>query len=118
LLVLSGFMLFAAPSLVAHHLSAVTNAPFFKNFWAANQEIALSFQPSGIEASMADTRSDVGWAVVKRIIETRTYLFLAVSKREAFVVPRRVFASDDAYQAARNFIASQVGPTVPAVRIP
>jgi hypothetical protein len=99
-----------------NRIMGLTAAAIFKNNAYANQEIELFIRKSGIESRAQGIRAEFTWAAVKRIIETSTHLFLAISKREALIIPRRAFASDDAYQDARGFIVSHAGPEVPVAR--
>jgi hypothetical protein len=103
----------AAALLFGARLSA---AMVFRNIAYANQEIELLVRPSGIESRTKDIQAEIAWTAVKKIIETSTHLILAISKREALIIPRRAFASDDDYQAARGFIVRHVGPQIPLVR--
>lgn len=110
-------LIFALAVLFGHHFWAMTAAWVFKNNALANRDVELSFGQSGVEGGTTEVRYKIGWEAVKKIIETNTHLFLALSKREAVIVPRRAFSSDDAYHAARDFIVSRIGPAVPVARL-
>ncbi|HXV32322.1 MAG TPA: YcxB family protein [Sinorhizobium sp.] len=101
--------------LFGHHIWGLIAASVFKNNALANRDIELSLRQSGIKGGTAAICYEFDWEAVKKIIETRTHLFLALSKREALIIPRRAFASDGEYQAARRFILSQAGTTTSVV---
>ncbi|KAB1122132.1 YcxB family protein [Neorhizobium galegae] len=71
--------------------------------------MTLTDETVGGESSVGDTKAP--WATVKRIIREKGYLFLPISKREAFILPRRGFASDTQFDAAWQFATARVSRT-------
>jgi len=51
-----------------------------------------------VRSDVAD--STVPWATVKRIIREKDYLMLPISKREAFILPRRSFENQKHFEDA------------------
>lgn len=103
--------------LFSSHLMGLSAALIFKHNALACQDIDLLLRKSGIESRTSDMRAEFTWGMVKKIIETDSHLFLTLSRREGLILPRRAFASDDAYRAARDFIAHHAGPQVPMSKL-
>lgn len=75
----------------------------FKRNALADQEVSITLDAAGIAGSGGGVQTRIAWASIKRLIETRRHLFFAISKREAVMLPRRAFRSEQDYQAARAF---------------
>lgn len=86
-----------------HLAGPLAAAMIFKRNALANQEVSLTLDAVGIEGSGGGVQTRIAWASVKRLIETRRHLFFAISKREAVMLPRRAFRSEQDYQAVRAF---------------
>jgi hypothetical protein len=78
----------------------------------ADRDVTLDFTAHGVEGNTTDFESRIGWNGVKRLIETPTHLFVAVSEREALIVPRRAFADDDSYRALLGFSRARFAASV------
>ena len=76
---------------------------------AAGQDIALDLTSQGIEGGAGSPYSSVGWAAVTSLIETPTHLFVQIGPRQAFIIPRRAVAHEDAYRNLLGFIRARTG---------
>jgi hypothetical protein len=65
----------------------------------ANSVNAFEIGDDGFTFSAPHRVATIKWPLIKRIIVTEERLFLLVSKREAFVLPRRAFADAAGYAA-------------------
>lgn len=77
----------------------------------ANSVNAFEIGEDGIKFSAPHRVAMVEWPLIKRVILTDERLFLLLSQREAFVVPRRAFA-DAADYAAVVALAQRKVPVV------
>ncbi|NTF06831.1 YcxB family protein [Agrobacterium rubi] len=98
------------------HLAGLMAAMVFKTRAAANQDIVVTLSRDGVRARSADINSDISWSGIVKAIQTRTHLFLALSKREALILPRRGFASDADYAEAVCLVRAHLKPSAPFVR--
>jgi hypothetical protein len=98
------------------HLAALMAAMVFKTRAAANQEIVVTLSQDGVTARSADINSAISWGGIVKAIETKTHLFLALSKREALILPRRGFASAADYVEGFRLIGASLKPFAPFVR--
>ncbi|WP_416408390.1 YcxB family protein [Agrobacterium rosae] len=88
----------------------------FKTRAAANKEIVVTLSDHGVRARSADINSEISWKGIVKAIETQTHLFLALSKREALILPRRGFASDADYAEGVALVRANLIPSSPFVR--
>ncbi|WP_210258455.1 YcxB family protein [Rhizobium skierniewicense] len=98
------------------HLAGLMAATVFKTRAAANQEIVVTLSKDGVTARSADINSDISWGGIVKAIETKTHLFLALSKREALILPRRGFPSAGDYAEGLRRIGASLKPSAPFVR--
>lgn len=80
----------------------------YRKFVHAEQEVVVVFTEEGIYSKTRDMEGRVGWGMVQRVIETPRYVFLAVSKREAMVLPRRAFETPEQLAEALDFVLAHV----------
>jgi len=110
------YLLFPAVALlmlVSHRLIWLTARSFYRKIAAAEKEVTMTVDASGIEAQSPDLKSNIGWSAIQRVIPVRDHVFLAISKREALIVPRRGFASDAEFAAFLPFVARHVPAGTP-----
>ncbi|WP_243369131.1 YcxB family protein [Microvirga solisilvae] len=69
----------------------------FKRRSISNKEITLSFSEEGLQSSVSDFEGKASWAAIKRVYPSKAHLILFISKLEGFVIPRRAFQSDEAF---------------------
>ena len=99
-----GALLFASLlMLFGHWLSWGISFLYYRQLASAGATITIVLTDDGVDATsnVADTR--LPWASVKRVIGNARHTFLAISKREALILPRRAFASDADFDAARRY---------------
>ncbi len=53
---------------------------------------------SGIEVVTEDSTSKVGWRMIQKVASTKHYLFIYITPINGFIVPRRVFSTEGAFQ--------------------
>jgi hypothetical protein len=100
-------------SLGGHWLSWAVSFLYYRQIASADATITITLNDDAIRVSSSVADSTVPWATVKRIICERDYLMLAISKREAFIMPRRGFESperfDDACRYATGLLSAEQG---------
>lgn len=83
-----------------------------KRLWEATPtlqgELAYSFDPSGIELTSPHSRTQMQWASVVRIVETREFMLLFLNKMSAHFVPISSFSGED-ISAFRALAANALG---------
>ena len=75
----------------------------------ADRDITIDLTAEGIEGGAIDLYSGIGWAAVKRLIETPTHFFLQISPSQALIIPRRAVPNDDTYRNLVGFIRARTG---------
>lgn len=80
----------------------------------------LAKKPTTVTADAQEIRlgveglsSTVRWDAITKLIETRKHLLLMLATQQAVVLPRRAFASEADYAAARALALAQVSPDIP-----
>jgi hypothetical protein len=71
----------------------------YGGFAIADQDIAIVLDEAGVTTTGPGRQARMEWSYIKRVIVRPSHLFLAISKREAVVVPRRAFASEAEFVA-------------------
>lgn len=81
---------------------------YYRQLASADATITMGLTEQGVEgdSSIADMKAP--WTTVKRVIRTNEYLFLPISRRESFILPRRAFESDGQFEAAYRFAEAHV----------
>lgn len=95
-------------SVFSHWFAWAVSFFYFRQLASAGVTITMALTNEIVEgnSTVADTRAP--WATVKRIVRERDYLFLPISNREAFILPRRGFASDTEFDAACRYAAERI----------
>jgi hypothetical protein len=70
----------------------------FKKRSIANKNITPSFNDDGLHSVAAGFEGKAGWDVIKRVSSSKTHLILFISESEGFVIPRRAFQSNEAFE--------------------
>jgi len=81
----------------------------FPRFSVANKDLTLTFADDGIRSQYGGMEGKIPWGSVKRVLETKDYLFLSISRAEKVVVPRRAVASPAAAAELAQYIRSKAG---------
>ncbi|MGR9059432.1 YcxB family protein (plasmid) [Rhizobium leguminosarum] len=68
--------------------------------------MTLSDDAVRVTSRVAD--STVPWTSVKRVIREKSYLMLPISKREAFILPRRGFETEERFNDAWRYASKQI----------
>lgn len=100
--------LFAFFALMGHWLMWALSFLYYRQLAAADATITMALTEEGIEGTSTIADTKVPWSTVKRVVRAPTYLFLPISKREAFVFPRRAFESEAQFEAAYRFAEAHV----------
>ena len=101
---IGGALLFAALLILfGHWIAWGISFLYYRQLSSAGATITIALTDEAVEATsnVADTR--LPWTTVKRVIGDARHTFLAISKREALILPRRAFASDADFAAARQY---------------
>jgi hypothetical protein len=109
-------LLVAGPLLaLAHPQWVALIAAFTYNRNAiADKDVALSFDGNGIVTTAPNLVSHLAWDAIIRVIETPTHAFLAISRREALILPRRAFADEHDWKMLLGFIRARLAANVAA----
>ncbi|MBV6658355.1 MAG: YcxB family protein [Devosiaceae bacterium] len=102
--------LFAPEYFITWPIAAAT----FKSLSVAGSMVHVQLEDAaiGTQTENPDTQSTVAWSAIKAVKENQHGLFLALSKREALLLPRRAFAGDADYQAAAALARRRAGGEV------
>lgn len=75
----------------------------YKSNVSAEQDVSGVINAEGVQTAIKGLSSRIEWASVRKVIVTDTRLFLALSAREALVLPARGFNSSADFAAAVAF---------------
>jgi hypothetical protein len=75
----------------------------------AYRDMVIDLTAEGIEGGATDLYSRIGWAAVKRLVETPTHLFLQISEFYSVIIPRRAVPNEDTYRNLIGFIRARTG---------
>jgi hypothetical protein len=70
-------------------------------------DLVLKFEADGIHWSMASHSGTYGWSGVHDIVRTPKRIFLFISRAEALVLPRRAFASENAFAETARYVETR-----------
>ena len=99
---LEGYVIMSVVGLVIVFLIAIARPLYlrsaaiaaYKRSAAAGQVVTLRLDNDRVFARQPGVTTTIDWSAVTCLIETPAYLFIAISRREALIVPRRAFAGD------------------------
>ncbi|MBB3461364.1 YcxB family protein [Rhizobium sp. BK377] len=99
-------------SIFSHWFAWAIAFLYYRQIASADATVTMTMSEAVVEASstVADTKAP--WSTVKRVLRERDYLFLAISKREAFILPRRSFGPEARFDAACRYAEARVGKEV------
>lgn len=80
----------------------------FKRFAIADKSLVMTFGHDGITWTTEGIKGELAWTKVIRIVTFKGYLFLFISKLEALCVPRRAFASEEAFSSLVTYAKERV----------
>jgi hypothetical protein len=83
----------------------------FPRFAVANKDLTITFADDGIRTQHSGIEGKFPWSTVTRILETKNYLFLLISRAETIMVARRALSSPDAAAELATYIRSKVVTT-------
>ncbi|MDP9734968.1 UNVERIFIED_ORG: hypothetical protein QE446_005111 [Rhizobium sp. SORGH_AS260] len=84
-------------SLATHWLAWGASFLYYGQIASADATITISLSDEAVRVRSSVADSIVPWATVKRIIREEHYLMLPISKREAFILPRRSFKTQNSF---------------------
>lgn len=107
-------LLILGPVLALSHTEwvALVAALTYRRNAIADKNVSLSFDGSGVTATATNYETKVGWDAFIRLVETPTHAFLAISRREALIVPRRAFADEHDHRTLLAFIRARLAANV------
>jgi hypothetical protein len=91
---------------------ALVAALNYRRHALADKDVTLSFDGNGVTATSPNLTSEIGWEAFLKLVETPTHAFLAVSRREALIVPRRAFADEDDHLMLMGFIRARLAANI------
>lgn len=80
----------------------------FPQLSMANKECTLVFGEDGIHSNYGGMEGRLPWRAIVRVLQSKDYLFLAISRAEVILVPRRALPSADAAAELAHYIKSKV----------
>jgi hypothetical protein len=104
-------LILAVPALVLQQklLVTVRARRAYHRYAIADREMRHSFETDGLETILTNFESWISWHAIEGIIETSDHLFLAISRREALILPRRAFATDADYRRLLGLVRDRGG---------
>ena len=103
------FVFIGVISIFSHWFSWAVAFLYYRQLATADATVTMTMGDTEVEASSTVANTTTPWATVKRVLRERDYLFLALSKREAFILPRRGFGSQAAFDAACRYAEERAG---------
>jgi hypothetical protein len=94
-------------SMFSHWFAWAISFLYYRQLASADATITMTLTDAAIEGNSSVAEAKVPWVTVKRVIRERDHLFLPISKREAFILPRRGFRSDADFDEASRYAAAQ-----------
>ena len=108
------FAVIAALALCRHWLAGVAAFLIYRRQPTADTDHEIRLSDAGIDIVTPLLTSTIAWPAVKRVIETPRLFLIAISARQAVVVPRRAFETEAAFQSMRAFVhAHRPVPSAP-----
>ena len=95
-------------SLATHWLAWGASFLYYRQIASADATITISMNDDAIRVRSDVADSTVPWATVKRIIREKDYLMLPISKREAFILPRRSFENQKHFEDAFHYANEKI----------
>lgn len=95
-------------SLATHWLAWGASFLYYRQIASADATITVSLSDDTIQVRSNVADSTIPWATVKRIIREKDYLMLPISKREAFILPRRGFATQKRFEDAFRYASEKI----------
>ncbi|WP_276121875.1 YcxB family protein [Pararhizobium qamdonense] len=95
-------------SLGTHWLAWGASFLYYRQIASADATISISLSDDAIRVKSNVADSTVPWATVKRVIREENYLLLPISKREAFILPRRGFETQDSFEDAFRYVTEKI----------
>lgn len=80
----------------------------YSGYAIADREVEMELSEAGLRISGPGRETRLDWALVQRAIVRKNYLFLALSRREALVLPRRAFASPAEFVGATAYARARI----------
>ncbi len=95
-------------SLGGHWLAWAISFLYYRQIASADATTTTTLAEDGVRVTSSVANSTVPWVTVKRVVCERDYLLLPISKREAFILPRRGFASQEHFNDACRYAGSRL----------
>ncbi|MGJ7043098.1 hypothetical protein J2Y63_006382, partial [Shinella sp. BE166] len=95
-------------SLATHWLAWGASFLYYGQIASADATITISLSDEAVRVRSSVADSIVPWATVKRIIREEHYLMLPISKREAFILPRRSFKTQNSFEDAFRYAREKI----------
>jgi hypothetical protein len=95
-------------SLATHWLAWGASFLYYRQIASADATITVILSDDAIRVRSSVADSTVPWASVKRIIREKDYLMLPISKREAFILPKRGFENEKRFEDAFRYASDKL----------
>ncbi|MDQ8033932.1 MAG: YcxB family protein [Bordetella sp.] len=89
-------------------IGGAMTAMYFRQLAAANATLHITLADDAVTSRASIGSSVIPWHTIRRVLCTRESLILALSKREAVILPRRGFVSDAAFAAAHDYALARL----------
>jgi hypothetical protein len=100
-------------SVFSHWFAWAISFLYYRQLASADATITMTLTDTTVEGISDVAETNVPWVTVKRVIRERDHLFLPISKREAFILPRRGFQSDADFDEASRYAARILASPMP-----
>lgn len=91
--------------------------PFYLRFLAgqsyrrnvlADRKLTYRLTSDAIQGGIPEVQGRFPWGAIKRVIVTPEHAFFTISRREALMIPRRIFAHDEDFETLLAFARARI----------
>ncbi|SCX27235.1 hypothetical protein DSM25558_4183 [Agrobacterium sp. DSM 25558] len=80
----------------------------YRKLASAGSTITITMDETGIQSRSSVASSVIPWNTVKRVLREKDHMISAISEREALILPRRSFKSEEDFNAAVVYALGRV----------
>ena len=74
----------------------------------ADRNLSYRLASGAVQGGIPDVQGRFLWSAIKRVIVTPEHAFLTLSRREALIIPRRAFATDEDFDMLLAFARARI----------
>lgn len=80
----------------------------YQRYVLADRKLTYRFTSDAIQGGIPEVQGRFLWSAIKRVIVTPEHAFFTISRREALVIPRRIFADDEDFETLLAFARARI----------